>query len=239
MHKNTDLIINYLDDNLDDDEHQEFNRLISEDPDFQHELELQKGLKRGIKRAARREAIKNVHESFVHQKKGGGKLWTISISIAASIAFLSIISYNASRTLATYSFMNDGYETYQFRNVRESDLSGNVYMQAYQQESWNDVISIYESNRYENEESLLMAGNAYMKIADFKNAEALLSIGRQLNNDLFNHHFEWHLMICYFEMGEYGKAYEIHEKIQSDKTHVYHGNMSFKNSFILIMKYLI
>lgn len=235
---NTELLIRYLDGELDDTATAALQKQMHDDAALREELESLRLATEAILSYGLKKKIGNVHTQMMQElkstaKPGTGvvrKLAQYSMRIAAAaILLISVFGLYQYFTASPQKLFNENFQAFSLHETRgaatasalEADFK-NGDMQAVIQKS--DTLKAAKTPDY------FFAGNAYLSLHQPLEA---IQIFKQvlLQNKLNNtHYFEddatWYLALSYLANNEPAKATPLFEQIYADATHPYHKFIS-------------
>jgi hypothetical protein len=231
---NTELLIQYLDGELDKEQLDALTKSIQEDPTLAGEMESLRLTKETMKSYGLKNKIASIHtemmqeRSKMHSAKKPGiiaKLIPYSMRIAAAVIVLIGITFLYPYYTATPEKLFD--ENFQAFNLRQA--RGNAVTplkDRYINGDMAGTVQQYRLQKNDSPEDNFLAGNAYLYM--HKPAEAIAAFSAlQLQNKTNNTHYfeedtEYYLGLAYLLNHQEVLALPVFEKINTDKNHAYH-----------------
>jgi tetratricopeptide (TPR) repeat protein len=241
---NTQLIIQYLDGELDNAQVEMLKKSMQDDPALAEEMESLRLTKDAMKSYGVKNRIGSIHTEMMQERKGKiakqpgilAKILPYSMRIAASILFLIGVSvlyqYYAASPEKLFDENFQAFELHQSRGNAETALQ-----EAYASGDMAATIKLYESLKDHTPENNFLAGNAYLSTHQPAKAIDVFLALQQQNKTGNSHYFEedteYYLALAYLLNHQPEQALPIFEKMNTDKNHAYHkkvGNWFLKRA---------
>ncbi|MEP6748546.1 MAG: hypothetical protein ABJB86_12520 [Bacteroidota bacterium] len=234
---NTELLIQYLDGELDNLQVDMLKKSMQDDPTLAEEMESLRRTKDAVKSYGLRHRVSTIHAEMMQERKGKAakspgilaKMIPYSMRIAASVIFLVGLSILYQYYSATPEKLFD--ENFQAFNVHQTRGNATTALQEkYTSGDMANTIKQYESQLDNTPEDNFLAGNAYLGAHQPSKAiDAFLRIQQQNktgNTHYFEEDTEYYLALSYLLNHQPGRALPIFEKINADKNHAYYKKIS-------------
>ena len=239
---NDELILKYLDGEMEADEISAFESSMRFDELLAQKVESLKLTILAIRQAGTIEKVRSVHEEMMHEL-GGKKAKVISLrkitrwsmAVAASLLFIFLVvqGYNFSQ-LSTEKLYNQAYVDYATSTDRGRPDSNSLVARLYQSKNFNLVTKQAKNLDLLPQDSVLV-GISFLRTDNFANAISWFNSIIK-NQSKFKQDAEFYLSLSYLKNKDYDHALEWMEKIQSNSSHLYHDQ--FSNNYIQKVKLL-
>lgn len=232
---NTQLLIQYLDGELEGDALADAERKISKDPSLQQELENLKNAQLVIKSYGLRQQVEDIHKQMMDELKTAetpkvvrqmfSKVWRIAAIFIVVLGFISVYQYY---NLSADRLFESNYQDYSVHEVR-GDTHASTLEQLYKQNLPKEVINKFTEISQPAIEDYFYLGNAYLK--EHNAISAIHSFIRvqqknvEMNSHILEDDTEYYLAMAYLQNNEPAKALPIFSKIHNDKEHLYHDKV--------------
>ena len=225
-----ELIERYLNNQLNPEELDSFNKEMELNEKFRREVELEKDLKIIVQREDVLDLRRKIHKAALsyNRKNESPKILHINIKrtilIAACIAaafFVSILIYNnIPRKNSNNNLFNTYYNSDISLNLNRSGNNGLAEaLISYNQKNYQDAINIFNdilSSDSSNIAVAFYAGVSYIETEDFKSAIKLFNHIIKDQDNLYIEHAEWFRALCLLRTGNKAEAIKEFEKISKD-----------------------
>ena len=244
---NTDLLIQYLDGELQGEELQSIKNTIENNPTLLEELENLRIAREAVGAYGLRKQIQSIHPEMMRElkekTKPGTAITRMIFQYSFRVAAILIILFGISALYQYYTgtpekLFSEKFQAFELRELR--GVSGNHLEDLYKAGNTGAVITRFNNLSNPLAEDYFLAGNAFLNSHQPKKAiEAFLNL-QQINNSsnqhLFEEDTEYYLALAYLDNGQVTQALPIMEKIHVDPSHPY--NRQVGNWFILKLKRL-
>jgi len=245
---NTELLIQYLDGELEGEELQSIKNNIEANPDLLDELENLRLAREAVNSYGLREKIRAIHPEMMRdlkeKTKPGGSVTKMIFQYGLRVAAVLIILFGISAMYQYFTGTPEKLFSAKFQSFELRELRGepvNPIEDVYKAGKMGDVISAFNKINKPSQEDYFLAGNAFLNSRQPKNAiDALIKLqetNKSLNQHLFEEDTEYYLALAYLDNGQAAQALPILEKIHADPNHPY--NRQVGSWFLLKLKRLI
>ncbi|MEP7141956.1 MAG: hypothetical protein ABI707_03745 [Ferruginibacter sp.] len=234
---NTELLIRYLDDELEGEQLEAVKKSIAENSAAREELENLRLAKEAIKSYGLKNKIGAIHTEMMRElnknvasKKGMVKnIFQYSMRIAAAVILITGLSVSYQYfTASPGKLFDENFEAFNLHETRGAAVSPleNIYKNGNMQA----VIQQFSTLTDPQPPDYFLAGNAFLSTQQpGKAIQAFLTL--QLRNKTNNTHYfeedtEYYLALSYLINKELPRAVPLFEKIHADKNHPYHKKIS-------------
>ena len=222
-----DMLIQYLDNELDPQERLLVESQLSADAALQEQLERLRVAKQAFKQYARRQQVGAIHAEMMKSRKPAPvRLLRMTMRVAALLMVLLLIAGLVQYSLLDASRLySTQYETFTL-GISRDVTSASPIEQAYRQGNMQQVIALYESNPTDH----FLAGQAYL--SQNNPQQAIAAFEKQLNANAnlelkpYQDDAEYYLALAWLKAGRTDKALPLFEKIHSQPVHAYHHEVS-------------
>lgn len=227
----TELLIRYLDGELDETEHLALEARLHSDEALKEELNRLKTSMQAINFYGIAQQVAAIHrEEVKHPIHSGAKIVRMTtrkwIAIAASVLlFISGAGLLYISNLSNDKVFKEAFVDYSAAGIR-SNVSSSPVKTAYQQNDYTTVFNLSKTSTLDEEDQLLIA-LARFKTNDFIGAiEQLSAIAASRSK--FKQDAEFYLAMCYLKTKKYDAALQVMNAIHNDKNHLYHERITGK-----------
>ena len=236
-----ELLFKYLDKEMTAAEQEEFDRRLHSEPDLQEQLErLQLSIGTvnyyGIQQQVadvQRQLQAELDEKF--RQSGSAKIIPMRKALRYTLAIASciILILVGTRFYQIYQLtpekvFKESYVGYSINNLRSGKTAATALEQAFAQRNYTEVIQLSKGTTVLSTKQELLIGLSYLElnklsesIVQFKNI-----ISQPENN--YKQDAEYYLALTYIKNKDYSNALTILKKIESDKSHLYHNQVTPK-----------
>jgi hypothetical protein len=242
MQPDNKMLIDYLDKQLNQDESAQVENALHQDVDLSRELQYLNLAIDTVRLDVINQKVASIRQ--LQEKKQTAEMPTpallrnmyqVSLRVAAIIVlFFCVASVYKYATVSNQSFYNkqfNGYELGNSRGQKEYDAEAD----AYQNNKWNEVISIYNAGANNSNKQSFLAAMAEMQLNHFPKAitlfESLLS--SKSGNTTYLEESEYYLSLAYLMNHEGNKAIQMIDKIKANPHHTYYPIVSKYSSIDL------
>jgi hypothetical protein len=235
---NSELLLQYLDGELQGDQLYAIKKSIDENPSISEELEKLQMAKEAFKSYALKNKIGSIHIEMMQEFKRKGtfktgitrKLFPQSLRIAAIIIILVGVPVLYQYFTATPEILfSENFHPFALHETRGK--SGSSLEKAYKNERMDAVIQEFNQLQDPQPEDFFLAGNAFLRSqqpAKAIQAFVELQVRNKIENkQYFEEDAEYYLALSYLDNNEPVKALPIFEKIHADENHQYNKKVSF------------
>ncbi len=247
---NSDILIQYLDNELSLEEKTNLENQLKHDFVMQHELENLTLAKSAIKTYGLKKHVAFIHTEMMNemvvekassiQQSMVRRMVKISMKVAAAvfIVMLGLGVYQYS-TITPDKVFASNYKPYTL-SVNRGAIETNVMEKLFQEKNYIAVISQFETLKEASLKENFLAGVAYMETKNYKNAITVLNNVLSKNafdkTSILNDDAEYFLALSYLKNNGIKLATPIFEMINKNTNHLYNDKVS--NAFIRNLKIL-
>lgn len=235
MQTDNERLIDYLDEQLNEEDAGQMERALQKDPDLNRELQY---LKLAID-TVRLDAIKHKVVSIRQSQVKGltiepatpailRTMYKTGLRVAAVIVlFLCVAAIYKYTSVSNQSFYDKQFSGYELGNSRGGE-SHETEDDAYRNKQWNEVISIYNSGTDRTNRKSFLAAMAEMQLNHFQNAISLFEniLHAKTGDTSYFEESDYYLSLAYLMNHEAGKAIPIINKIKANPNHTYYPLVS-------------
>lgn len=235
MQPDNEMLIDYLDKQLTQEEADQMERALQKDPDLNRELQY---LKLAID-TVRLDAIKHKVVSIRQLQVKGSTvepaapailrtMYKSGLRVAAVIVlFLCIAAIYKYTSVSNRSFYDKQFSGYELGNIRGGE-SHETEDDAFRNKQWNEVISIYNSGTDRSNRQSFLAAMAEMQLNHFQNAISLFEniLNAKTGDTTYVEESEYYITLAYLMNHESDKAIPIINKIKANPNHTYYPLVS-------------
>jgi hypothetical protein len=234
---NTDLLIKYLDGELDEVEMASVKKNIESDPALREELDTLRLAKEAVTTYGMHKRIQSIHPEMMHELKenSGNKpgitrmIFQYGIRAAAVlIALFGISIFYQYYSSTPEKLFDENFHPYDLRVTRGS--SNSSLEDLYEKGDMSGLINRFNQLRSPQAADYFLAGNAYLNIHRPDSAIIVFLGLQNINQTNHTHYFEedteYFLALSYLSNREPAKALPLFEKIHADPNHPFHSAVS-------------
>jgi hypothetical protein len=235
MQPDNEILIDYLDEQLNKEEADQMERALQKDIDLNRELQY---LKLAID-TVRLDAIKHkvVSVRQLHVKRSTVEpaapailrtMYKTGLRVAAVIVFfLCVATIYKYTSVSNQSFYDKQFSGYELGNSRGGE-SHEAEDDAYRNKQWNEVISIYKTGTDRTNRQSFLAAMAEMQLNHFQNAISLFEniLNSKTGDTTYLEESDYYLSLAYLMNHESDKAIPIINKIKANPNHTYYPLVS-------------
>lgn len=232
------VVIKYLDNEMSPEEKITFEESLYTDPVLNSRLEKFKLVKEAVKYHGIHQQVTDVRAIW-EEKNPADKtvvaskftpVRTLSRYLFAAAAILLVFFLIRGLSGSSYSADNiyqDTYIGYQLSTTRSQNNGLNKLEVAYQEEKFQEVVSLGKQNALNPKDQLLVA-IAFLKLNDSPSAITTLETLEQSKDHTYQQDAAFYLGLAYLKNKNYNKALVWLTRINKDATHLYHKQVTEK-----------
>jgi tetratricopeptide (TPR) repeat protein len=234
---NTELLIQYLDGELQGEQLEAFQKMLTENKALREELENLALAKQTVNSYGLKNKISSIHSDMMQELKikalpdPGIRKMIFQYAIRVAVILIVLIGMSAVYQYITVTpdkLFADSFHAFALHETRGT--SNTNLEDAYKKEDMEEVLRQFSQLKAPQAEDYFLAGNAYLSTHQpAKAVEAFISL-QQINQSGNAHAFEedaeYYLALSYLSNEEPSKAYPIFEKIYTDAAHPYNKEVS-------------
>jgi hypothetical protein len=231
MQPNKEILIDYLDHLLNQQDTDQIEIMVQNDKSIADELQY---LKMGIdtvrlntindKVQAIRRSLSN--PSVLTEKpanNGIRSIYKMSMRIAAIFILLIgmaiLYKYLTVSNLSVYEKQFTGYDLSNLRGQESRDAEA----EAYANKNWSEVLTVFQKGNNKSNKAAFLAAIAEMQLNNFPQAVALFeNILNNTGDNSYREETEYYLSLAYLMNHEINKSIRLINKIKADTSHTYY-----------------
>ncbi len=227
---------NYLAGNLSENDKKSFEKEIKNDKNLENEVSKQLLAREAIKLANLRLNVKAIQENFLSEEYSEAKIpkigrnWKIlNGRIAASIAvFLILFGGFQWFNLSGEKLLSQDGLRYQEPIMRGEVFDKNAIEEAYKDENYKQVISIFSKIERANIKEQFLTAMAFYNLKEYGSSNKLIDLGLKENevNKLYINELQYYKALNLVGLKKYEEAISLFENIKSDPNHLYQKNIT-------------
>jgi hypothetical protein len=233
----TELLIQYLDGELEGDTLEEVRMRITNDPSLSHELENLRSAQQVVKGYGLRQEISNIHLEMMRELKSQQtkkapvitmvkKVFRVAASIIVIAGLISFIQYV---NLSSRKLFESAFQSYVPPATRGSGDHSNLE-EFYKQHQMGKVADSFAVMNNPSVKDYFYAANASLAEHNASKAIKLFRSAERKNVQMGTHIFEddteYYLAMSFLENNRPAEALPLFEKIHSEKQHLYNDKVS-------------
>ena len=155
-------------------------------------------------------------------------MYKISLRVAAVVVlFLCAATVYKYASVSNQSFYNRQFSGYEL-TISRGQASHEAETNAYQNNKWNEVISIYKAASNKSNQQSFLAAMAEMQLNHFQNAITIFEnlLNSQSGDNTYKEESEYYLSLAYLMNHEGNKAIQMINKIKANPNHTYYPIVS-------------
>ena len=240
MQSNNEILIDYLDKQLNQEESARMESALQRDMDLKRELQYLNFAVDTVRLDVINQKVASIRQSLEKEQVVAApaiirNMYKTSLRVAAVIVFfLCVASVYKYSSVSNQSFYNKQFSGYELSNRRGPEAH-EAEADAYQNKKWNDVISIYNAAPNKSNQQPFLAAMAEMQLNHFQNAIALFEglLNSKSGDTTYLEESEYYLSLAYLMNHEGNKAIQMINKIKSNPNHTYYPLVSKYSSIDL------
>jgi tetratricopeptide (TPR) repeat protein len=234
MQTNKEILIDYLDDQLNQQDTDQVEIMVQNDKSLAGELQYLKLAIDTVRLDAINEKVLVIRRSLTNTSVIAGKpansvvrsMYKMSLRAAAILILIAgmavMYKYITVSNLSIYEKQFTGYELSNLRGQESRDAEA----EAYQNKNWSEVVTIYKKGNNKSNKSVFLAAMAEMQLNNFPQAvtlfENILNTNSNTGDDSFREETEYYLSLAYLMNHEENKSTLLLNKIKADTSHTYY-----------------
>lgn len=235
---NTDLLIQYLDGELEGENLQTMQRKIAADQQLAAELESLRLAKAAVNTYGLKKTISAVHKEMMQELQtaaappriGMRRILQYSMRIAAMLVFILGVTILYQYFSATPDkLFRDNYDPFSLHETRGTN-SNTGLENFYKKGDFAAVMDAFSKLPTPEATDYFLNGNAALQTNNTKAAIqsflALQEKNKKNNTHFFEDDTDYYLALSYLNNNEPAQALQLLEKIHADKDHAYHNKVS-------------
>ena len=155
-------------------------------------------------------------------------LHKISLRAAAVIVlFLIVATIYKYASVSNQTFYRKQFSGYELSNSRGQEIH-EAESDAYQNNKWSEVISIYKAGAIKSNQQSFLAGMAEMQLSHFQNAVNIFEniLNSKSGDTSYMEESEYYLSLAYLMNHDGNKAIQMIRKIKANPNHTYYPIVS-------------
>jgi hypothetical protein len=155
-------------------------------------------------------------------------MYKVSLRAAAVIVlFLCVAAVYKYSSVSNQSFYDKQFSGYELSNSR-GQASHEAETDAYQNNKWNDVISIYKAGANHSNQQSFLAAMAEMELNHFQNAITIFEnlLNSNSGDTTYMEESEYYLFLAYIMNHDGNRAIQMINKIKANPNHTYYPIVS-------------
>jgi tetratricopeptide (TPR) repeat protein len=250
---NSDNLVQYLDNELSQEDKTNIKNQLKHDTVMQQELENLSLAKSAIKIYGLKQHVRIIHKEMMNEivvekssptKKGViRRLVSMKVAAAAVLFVMLGLGVYQYTTVTTDKLFASNYKPYTL-SVNRGVVEINVIEQLFQEKKYNSVITQFEILKETSPKENFLAGVSYLEMANYKNAITALNKVLAKNimdkTNIFNDDAEYFLALSYLKNTDVALASPIFKTIHNNTNHLYNdrvNNAFMRNLRIINWKY--
>jgi len=245
---NTDLLLQYLDNELDDTTKAELEKRLANESALNEQLLRLQLSRQAVQLYGLKQRVKEIGSSFQKSETQAAPIRTAKVrnigrwSFGVAAVLLLLV---AGVGLYEYSSLSNNKlyaQVYQPYEVRPSRGSGSVdkVEAAYKAKDYQGTINNFQSKLEHSTGDYFYVGEAYLELNDTEHA--ITNLENAVSSSQISHQYtdesEFYLALAYLKSNNLTKAQPLFEKIHSNQNHLFHKqvNIWFMKKFHLLQK---
>jgi len=235
MLSDNEMLIEYLDKQLNQEESARMESALQKDIDLNRELQYLNLAIDTVRLDVISQKVASIRQSQEKERmveKAAPailrNMYKISLRVAAIIVlFFCVASVYKYSSVSNQSFYNKQFSGYELSNSRGNEIH-TAQEDAYQNNKWNEVIAIYNAEANKSNQQSFLAAMAEMQLYHFQNAITLFEnlLNSKSVDTTYLEESEYYLSLAYLMNHEGNKAIQMIHKIQSNPNHTYYPIVS-------------
>ena len=235
MQSNNEILIDYLDKQLNQEESARMESALQSDVELNRELQYLKFAIDTVRLDAISQKVASIRQSQGKEQMAVKaspailrNMYKISLRIAAAIALIfCLVSVYKYSTVDNQSFYNKQFSGYELSNSR-GQKTHDAEVDAYQNNKWNEVISLYSEGADKSNQQSFLAAMAEMQLNHFRNAITIFEnlLNSKSGDATYLEESEYYVSLAYLMNHQGSKAIQMINKIKANPNHTYYPIVS-------------
>lgn len=236
-----ELLVQYLDGELQGDEKQSLEQQLAADAALQQQFDSLLLTRESVRYYGLKEKVTGIHQQMMQEmnaapvKKIGGtkRIVRYAMSIAASLLLL-IGGYFAYQffNLSAEKVYRANYQPYELSASRDANTAETAAEKAYREGNYKEVMRINTAKEDVSVKAVFLSGTAAMQLKDYPKAISSFTTVLEANKTaavkILNDEAEYYLALSYIHNRDYDYALELLNKIKEDPAHTYNAKVTRK-----------
>ncbi len=231
MQPNKEILIDYLDHQLNQQDTDQVEIMIKNDKSLADELQYLNMAIDTIRLNTINDKVLAIRRSLSNPSvltdkpanNGIRSIYKMSMRIAATFILLIgmafLYKYLTVSTLSVYEKQFTGFELSNLRGQGSRDAEAEAYVN----KNWGEVLNIFQKGKNKSNESVFLAAMAEMQLNNFPQSVTLFeNILNNTGDSSFREETEYYLSLAYMRNHEINKSITLINKIKADPTHTYY-----------------
>ena len=235
MQTDNEKLIDYLDKRLNQEESAQMETALQKDSDLNREFIYLNFAIDTVRLNAISQQVASIRqltekEQIVAKPAPGilRNMYKISLRAAAVIVlFLCVASIYKYVSVSNRTFYEKQFSGYELSTSRGQD-SHDAEADAYQNNKWNEVISIYNAESNKSNQQSFLAAMAEMQLKHYQNAITIFEnlLNSKSGNTTYMEESEYYLSLAYLMNNDGERAIRLIDKIKANPNHTYYPIVS-------------
>jgi tetratricopeptide (TPR) repeat protein len=233
MQTNKEILIDYLDHQLNQQDADQVENMLQNDKSLADELEYLKMAVDTVRLNTIHDKVLAIRRSITNAPLLAEKpantvirsMYKMSLRVAAILILLigMAVMYKY-LTVSNKTIYEKQFTSYELSNLRGQE-SHDAEAEAYINKNWSEVIMVFQKDNNKSNKSIFLAAMAEMQLNNFSQAvklfETILNPDRNTGDDSFREESEYYLSLAYLMNHETNKGIRLINKIKADSNHTY------------------
>jgi tetratricopeptide (TPR) repeat protein len=234
MQLNKEILIDYLDHQLNQQDTDQVEIMLRNDKSLADELQYLNMAIDTIRLNTINDKVLSIRRALTNspiltEKPANTVIRSISkMSMRIAAIFILLIGMAVLYkylTVSNLSVYERQFTSYDLSNLRGQE-SRDAEDEAYQNKNWSEVLTVFQKGNNKSNKSVFLAAMAEMQLNNFPQAvtlfENILSNNRNTGDDSFREETEYYLSLAYLMNHEIDKSISLLNKIKADTSHTYY-----------------
>ena len=236
----SEILLQYLDDQLTGVEKENLERQLAADPALQAELESLKATREAVRLYGLQQKVSGIHQQMMEEMQtpvrrisSRKKIVRYSIAVAASVILIvaGIIGYNF-YSLSPNKVFASNYRSYELTITRDGGNELSPAEKAYNEKNYREVLRIHNAGEDKTAKGEFLCGAASLELENnsmaIKCFNEVLDINKQSTTVILQDETEYYLALSYLRNKDYDLALELLRKIKDNPAHLYQEKVTGK-----------
>jgi hypothetical protein len=231
MEPNKEILIDYLDHQLNQQDTDQVKIMVQNDKSLADELQYLNMAIDTVRLNSINEKVLSIRKSLTYtsaltEKPANIRIRSIyKMSMRAAAIFILLIGIAVLYkyfTVSSPSVYEKQFTSYELSNLRGLE-SRDSEDEAYQNKNWNEVLTLFQKGNNKSNKSVFLAAMAEMQLSNFPQAVSLFeNILNNTRDNTFREESEYYLSLAYLMNHEINKSIRLINKMKADTSHTYH-----------------
>ena len=241
-HDMSEMLLRYLDGELEDHEKSQLEQKLATDPALQEELNNLRLAKESIRSYGLAGRVGKIHKEMMNEIPHSTPViqisrrrqiirYSIAVAAALLILFVGFKMFQDNNMTADQLYA-DNYKAYELTTLRSGETEPTIFEKAYRDKNYNEVITLYSSANPDDIQANFLTAMSHLELKEYdkaiENFKKNLELNKAAGTHLWQDQSEYYMALAYLKTENYSSSLELFQKINNDTEHLYHEKVSSK-----------